>query len=297
MSILSFPNRGKWGNSQYRGNCSGHVYKELFETLQPRTFVDTMMGSGTSIEVAQEMGIQAWGLDLHAGFNALKDSILERVGQETDLVMSHPPYGGMIKYSGPGGMWGVQAHPDDLSHCIDDEDFHQKMQRVMLNQREATRAGGFYGTIIGDWRRQGLYTSYQAEIIARLPADELAGVLIKAQHNCVSDKKSYGSMKLPRIYHEYILLWQKKQKTMLVLLRDIGSQDTARNSGTWRNIVDQALRSLGGQAELAALYETISQSASDKMAQNPNWKAKVRQTLQIHPAFEPADRGVWRVAA
>jgi hypothetical protein len=28
-SILSFPDRGPWGNSQYRGNCSGHVYKRI----------------------------------------------------------------------------------------------------------------------------------------------------------------------------------------------------------------------------------------------------------------------------
>ena len=30
---MSFPNRGKWGKSNWRGNASGHVYKELFEQL------------------------------------------------------------------------------------------------------------------------------------------------------------------------------------------------------------------------------------------------------------------------
>ena len=70
MSILSFPERGPWGKSSWRGNCSGHVYKSLFEQLRPGTFVDPMVGSGTSVEVAREMGIQAFGLDLHSGFNA-----------------------------------------------------------------------------------------------------------------------------------------------------------------------------------------------------------------------------------
>lgn len=100
MSILSYPERGQWGKSSWRGNCSGHVYKELFERLQPKVFVDPMVGSGTSVEVAREMGIEAHGLDLHAGFNAISDSILLAVGKHADLCVSHPPYGGMIVYSG-----------------------------------------------------------------------------------------------------------------------------------------------------------------------------------------------------
>ena len=81
MSILSFPDRGKWGSSKWRGNCSGHVYKDLFERLKPTVFVDPMVGSGTSVEVAHDMGIEAYGLDLHSGFNALRDSIVRAVGK------------------------------------------------------------------------------------------------------------------------------------------------------------------------------------------------------------------------
>ena len=64
MSVLSFPDRGKWGKSSWRGNCSGHVYKALFEQLRPTFFVDPMVGAGTSVEVAQEMGIESRGGDL-----------------------------------------------------------------------------------------------------------------------------------------------------------------------------------------------------------------------------------------
>jgi hypothetical protein len=35
MSILSFKDRGKWGKSSYRGNCSGFVYQEMFSWLKP----------------------------------------------------------------------------------------------------------------------------------------------------------------------------------------------------------------------------------------------------------------------
>jgi hypothetical protein len=52
-------------------------------------FTDPMVSGGTSVEVAREMGIEAHGLDLHSGFNVLKQSILEVVGKPSDLVLSH----------------------------------------------------------------------------------------------------------------------------------------------------------------------------------------------------------------
>ena len=251
MSILSFPERGPWGKSSWRGNCSGHVYKSLFFFFFPGTFVDPMVGSGTSVEVAREMGIQAFGLDLHSGFNVLRESILSAVGQPVDLVVSHPPYGGMILYS--GNVWGL-PHADDLSRCIDDQDVHETLHIALLNQREATKGGGYYGTIIGDWRRNGRYTSYQAECIARMPSDELAAVLIKQQHNTVSDARAYARMKMPRILHEYILLWQKPAviASFLSNLSVMARQQSARLASTWKALVRTVLMALGGTADLAS---------------------------------------------
>lgn len=297
MSILSFPNRGPWGKSSWRGNCSGHVYMELFDRLKPSVFVDPMMGSGTSVEVAKEMNIEAYGLDLHSGFNILRDSILERVNKEADLVVSHPPYGGMILYS--GNVWG-EAHPDDLSRCKDDQDFHEKLHLALLNQRHATKSGGFYGTIIGDWRRSGQYTSYQAECIARMPSDELAAVLIKAQHNTDSDQRSYGRMKMPRILHEYILLWQKPKQIVSFLadLQTMAKQQNARLSSTWKVIVRNVLMELGGKSELSSIYEKIANKAPERLTNNQNWQAKVRQVLNSNPCyFSSENRGVWQLAA
>ncbi|MBB3267726.1 hypothetical protein FHW79_005391 [Azospirillum sp. OGB3] len=295
MSILSFPDRGSWGKAAWRGNCSGYVYLDLFQRLRPKAFVDPMSGSGTSIEVAREMGIEAYGLDLHSGFNAVRHSILQAVGKPADLVLSHPPYGSMIVYS--GNVWGDAPHPDDLSRCSSDDEFHEKMQLVLLNQRDATAPGGYYGTIIGDWRRRGMYTSYQAEMIARMPRDELAAVLIKQQHNCQSDAKAYGRMALPFILHEYILLWQKKASSILVLLSNLAHQQYARLSGTWKNVVKAVLMQLGGQAPLSRLYEAVAQAAPDKLSKNPHWQAKVRQTLnQNRELFTQIAVGEWAIA-
>jgi hypothetical protein len=141
-SILSFPDRGPWGDPRYRGNCSGYVYWEIFEHLHPRVFTDPMVGGGTSLEVAREMGIEAHGLDLHSGFNILKQRILEVVGKPSDLVLSHPPYHNIVVYS--GNVWGRAAHPDDLSRCEKEEAFVEKLTIALKNQRHATRVGGDY---------------------------------------------------------------------------------------------------------------------------------------------------------
>lgn len=287
MSILSYPDRGPWGNNKYRGNCSGYIYRDLFQMTKPKVFVDAMVGGGTSVAVAREMGIEAYGLDLHSGFNILRDSIVNTVGKQADLVGTHLPYGGMIIY---------QDHPDDLSRCTSDEDFHEKVQIALLNQREATKDNGYYFTIIGDWRRKGVYTSYQAECIARMPADELATVLIKQQHNTMSDLKTYPNMVFPRIMHEYIIVWQKHAKSTYFLLGDIACKQAAALKATWRAIIRNVMMSLGGKATLQDIYDHVAATAPDRVKVNDNWKAKVRQTLNSTQDYFSEQRGVWQFA-
>ena len=297
MSVLSYPERGHWGKASWHGNASGYLYADLFKMLMPRVFVDPMVGSRTSVEVAQEMGIEAYGLDLHSGFNILRDRIIEAVKKEADLVVSHPPYGGQVLYS--AGVWGDEAHPDDLSRCESDEDFHEKLQFALLNQREATKAGGHYGVLIGDWRRQGRYTSYQAEVIARMPADELAGILIKQQHNTRSSRKQYGKMLLPFITHEYLVLWKKKETALFLLLNTLHSEQRARSKGTWRSILRMVLlQKDGAVSPLDDIYNDVLQAAPDRIKSNPeHWKAAIRRTLQESNDFVSNKRGVWALAA
>ena len=297
MSVLSFPQRGPWGDAKWRGNCSGYVYKTIFEQLRPAVFVDPMCGSGTSIEVARELSIEAYGLDLHSGHNVLRDSILDAVGKHADLCLSHPPYGGMVIYSGE--VWG-SPHPDDLSRCTSEEDFHEKLHMALLNQRDATKPGGYYGTIVGDKRKNGAYVSYQAEAIARMPSQELAAVLIKQQHNVMSDARAYRGMRLPRLTHEYILLWRRPEviTSFLSDLASMAKQQAARLTSTWKALVRTVLVSLGGKATLSEIYAVVAKNAPERLSANPHWQAKVRQTLnQNQTCFAPLARGVWSLAS
>ncbi len=280
-TILSFPERGPWGDRTWPGNCSGHVYHTLFALIKPKVFVDPIVGSGTSVAVAREMGIEGHGLDLHNGFNILRQSIVQAVGKAADFVFSHPPYHNIIVYS--GNIWG-EPHPDDLSRCEDVEEFLEKPHLALLNQRDATRAGGHFGCLIGDVRGHGRYHSLQAELIARLPAHELKAVLIKEQHHVRSEMHHYANLRWPRIMHEYIVIWQRPRVAMSLL-------------DALAAMVRQALIALGGQACLGDLYGRIAQHAADRLRTNPHWQAKVRQTLQLSGDFRSPARGVWALAA
>ena len=50
-SVISYIKRGKYGNTKYRGNCSGNVIKDLIEQFYPRSkpkkFIEVFSGGGT----------------------------------------------------------------------------------------------------------------------------------------------------------------------------------------------------------------------------------------------------------
>lgn len=204
-SVMSFPDRGPYGKASWRGNTSGRVIKALVEFFQPSLFVDPAEGSGTSRDVARELGIEYVGLDLHSGFNLLKDRLIERLPREADYIFFHPPYHSVIQYS--GNVWGTEPHPDDLSRCKTPEEFLEKLKVALHNIYEAVRKNGHYSVQIGDLRKKGNYWSIQSDIIQIAPG-KLEGVIIKVQHNCVSNRMRYSGKFIP-IMHEYILNFKK----------------------------------------------------------------------------------------
>jgi hypothetical protein len=62
------------GQSWYRGNCSVHVY--WFRGAASAHLTNPMVGGGTSVEVAREMGIEVHGLDLHWDLTASSSAFL-----------------------------------------------------------------------------------------------------------------------------------------------------------------------------------------------------------------------------
>ncbi len=201
-SILSYPVRGKWGKSDYRGNCSGYVILDLLKFYKPQKFLEVFAGGGTGYEVAKELGFtNSVHLDLNpqwGGWNALKDE----VPLNTDLIFSHPPYFDMVVYSGQ--VWG-EAHDDDLSRALSYQDYIDKLDRVNIKLMNSLRVGGRLAILIGDYRRNAKYYSIIKDM--NYPGT-LESHIIKIQHNVTSGRHHYRGRFVP-IVHEHLLIFRK----------------------------------------------------------------------------------------
>lgn len=293
-SIVSYPDRGPWGNPKYRGNCSGHLLVDLLKFFKPNFFVDPFLGGGTSADVARDLGIRFVGLDLHSGFNLVRDSLIERLGGERPpYVWAHPPYFQIVRYS--GSVWGKTPHPDDLSHCQSKEEFLEKMQLCLYNIYDALAPAGNYSILIGDVRKNGRFYSLQADLLKMMPG-VVTSVVIKEQHNCRSDNTTYSGKFIP-ISHEYCILARKDRVVFGILDAALATSENlvSLSNATWKAVIGWALTKLGGRASLPSIYEAVAEAANERTRLNPHWQAKVRQVLQKY--FSNVERGVWELRA
>lgn len=146
--------------------------------------------------------------------------------------------------------------------------------------------------LVGDIKKKGRLFSMLFELTK---PGVLENVIIKAQHNCMSDQRVYSGKFIP-IVHEYVLLVRKDAPLAVPLLMTYRVQSDIRDmpGPTWRDIVAGVLETCRGSASLEEIYRQVE---PHKRAQSQQWwKEKVRQTLQINPeTFEHMGRGVWRL--
>lgn len=283
-SILSYPNRGKWGNSSWRGNCSGHIIKDILDFYKPKKFVEVFSGGNTGKEVCDDLGIKnSVHLDLVNGWNALVDEI----PTGNDLTLSHPPYWDIISYETQRGS----SHPDDLSNNMSYDEFISKLDKVNAKIYQSLVNGGRHAFLVGDVRKKGKYYSIIKDMTW---IGELEIHCIKEQFNTFSSKKKYSGHFI-EIAHEHLLVFKKNSiwSVPLKVTKTATFDLRSFENMTWRDLIQGALEYLGNQAELNSIYEIISESK--KARKNTHWKEKVRQTLQLHKNFVSVDRGVWKL--
>jgi hypothetical protein len=63
---------------------------------------------------------------------------------------------------------------------------------------------------MGDVRRGGVYSGYQADLVTRMPKKELRAVLIKQQHNVSSNGADYPLRLLD--HARVVVLWRKRAR-------------------------------------------------------------------------------------
>jgi len=134
-----------YGDSKFHGNFIPEIPQQMMLRFTEKGDVvwDCFAGSGTTIDVGKELGREVIASDL----NPVRKDIVQgdarifNPGKKVDLLILHPPYAGVIKFS---------EKPDDLSNVQTPEEFLKKFQDVLDNVLEYVKKEKFVVLVCGD---------------------------------------------------------------------------------------------------------------------------------------------------
>ena len=196
-SVVQYPQRGPWGDAKYPGNTSGYLLIDLIDYYQPKSILDPMEGSGTTGDVAFDIGdIPYVGLDIQSGLDLVGDEVEGKY----DLIFWHPPYHDAIDYD--------IAHPNNLSRCPSLSDYLVKVNLCMAKLLNHLRQDGHLCILCSDPRKDGIIQPIHSAIIGFNLAI-LEAALIKSIEGR-SRYFDYGNAPFIPIVHEYVLIFSKR---------------------------------------------------------------------------------------
>lgn len=258
-SVVSYPQRGPYGDPKFKGNTSGFLIKDLIETFKPKTVLDAMAGGFTTADVCHELGVTCECYDLNMGFDLLTSPLPPK---KYDMIFFHPPYWNIIRYS---------ANPADLSNCKTFDEYMKKLSKCVERLAEYLTKNGILVMLSGDVRKDGQYYPLGAYVQV-LYRQELRSKIIKIQHGCQSNRFNYGN--IIRIAHEEVLVLSKFKKI------------------TWRQLNQRVFDELNAeQLTLPELYKALEKHP--KRTTNSTFKATIRRTVQENG--KSIRKGVWKL--
>lgn len=202
-SIHSTSVRGPYGRSNYPGNCSGYLIKDLLRYFGSSRVLDPMTGSGTCADVCKELNIQHVSFDLKDGIDACDLGSYANLSP-CDFVWLHPPYWRMIRYS------------DDL-RCLSNAPslsvFQKRMRSLIRCCISALTPYGTIAILIGDYLdrvegKQMPITYFTKQICLELGLWPACTDIIRFQHGNTSSAKVYASSFIPGL-HDTCLVMQR----------------------------------------------------------------------------------------
>ena len=147
--------------------------------------------------------------------------------------------------------------------------------------------------LMGDWKQKGRLYSM---VTGCAKPGTLEQIIIKMQHNCMSDSNTYSNTNFVPIIHEYLVVLRKDQPMLIPVTTTFTTTMDMRDNlnTTWRDTVAAVLEHNGREMSLSELYEALG--SHKKAKANPNWQAKIRQTVQDSRYFRRTARGCYAVA-
>ncbi len=235
-TVWSFPDRGDWAThaGNYRGNWSPYIPRNLIlrYTKPGEVVLDQMVGSGTTLVECKLLGRDAIGVDvnrdavmvawdrinfthrpLDEDYREGKVQIflgdarnLDQIQNESiDLIATHPPYAGIIRYS------GVRAR-GDLS-ALKMSAYVDAMRQVAAESFRVLKPGKHCGILIGDTRQHKHYVPISSRVLEEFldVGFILREDIIKLQHKMKSTRERWRGRKYDfyLIAHEHLYIFRK----------------------------------------------------------------------------------------
>ena len=292
-TVLSFPERGPWGDSNYRGNFSGWIPAAIINRYECQSVSEIFAGSGTTSDLCKDLQIPYVGIDLNPNpvrENIFAMDILDENAElpsgfyKADLQILHPPYPSINKIQYSGKMWKDTNHLGKSD--IQNMDWTHGMfavNKAVMRGYAAMPAGAYQAVVVGDVRRRANGKSIFKSMFSELAIPgKLMQILIKMQHNTVSGRNNfYGHRNFFLIEHEFVVIIKKPSgyEIAYVVPQKYRMDIRDSKSATWTDVVYTVLQNLHGIVSLNEIYDKIE--GHEKTRQNIHWKEKVRQILQM----------------
>jgi len=234
-TVWSFPSRGDWAthSGNYRGNWSPYIPRNLINkyTSPGETVLDQMCGSGTTLVECKLLGRNGIGIDinpdavmvsrdrLNFDYSQLErpDNVsirtyvgdarnMDRIKSETiDLVATHPPYAGIISYTG-------QSVPDDLSR-LKLPDYLAAIRVVAAESYRVLKPDHYCAVLIGDTRKARHYIPISIGVLQAFLSVgyTLKEDIIKLQHKMMGTRLKWRGRNYDfyKIAHEHLYVFRK----------------------------------------------------------------------------------------
>jgi DNA modification methylase len=231
-TVWSFPERGSWAThkSDYRGNFAPQIARNIIEMYSKKgdLILDPMVGAGTTLIEAKLLARDAIGIDINPDAAKLAKEALQfkhkpASNQEVritdardlssikdnsiDLVLTHPPYMNIIKYS-DGRIAG------DLSNIGSLPKFCDEIEVIAAELFRVLKCDKYCAILIGDTRRGRHYVPLAFNVMQRFlkVGFVLKEDIVKVQHNCKMTQRWKAQAKQGGFYlimHEHLFVFRK----------------------------------------------------------------------------------------
>ncbi|ARN57964.1 TRM11 family SAM-dependent methyltransferase [Sedimentisphaera salicampi] len=230
-TVWSFPERGSWAthSSNFRGNFAPQIPRNIMEMFsQPGDYIlDPMVGGGTTAIEAKMLARNILASDINPNFINKVNNVMGFEGakvysdlkvadarclshipnQSIDLVITHPPYLNIIKYS-DGNI------PEDLSNIGSLPKFTAQIRLVAKELYRVLKGDKFCAVLIGDTRKGRHYVPLAFNVMLAFLKEDfiLKEDIVKVQHNCKMTNRWGWKAKRDKFYlimHEHLFVFRK----------------------------------------------------------------------------------------